>query len=98
MNARLCAWVTLWAHTGPVCSPDSIDTLISLILPNLADIWACAHKHIGCMHATLRARGEVCAQKGWACFPDSLDTLISLIHSNLAEIWAHACKHISLRH
>ena len=73
-----------------VCSPDSKDTLISLIWPNSADIWACACKHIGCMHNSLCALVGISAQKGLACSPDSKDTLISLIPFNVAEIWA--CK------
>ena len=88
------AQVVLCAQKGLVCSPDSIDTLISWIPSKLAEIWACAQKHIGCMHATLHAWGEVCAQRGLAWPPDSIYTLISLIHSNLAEIWACARKHI----
>ena len=71
---------------------------ISLIRPNFAEIWICACKHIGCMHPSLHARGEVYAQKGQACFPDSIDTLISLIRPNLAEQWACACKHIGCKH
>ena len=63
MHASLRAWVDLCAQKHPVCYPDSIDTLISLIRSNLAEIWACACKHIGGMHASLIAGGEVCAQK-----------------------------------
>ena len=44
--ASLCAQVKLWAKRGPAYSPDSIDTLISLIRPNVAEIWACAIKYI----------------------------------------------------
>ena len=38
-NHSLSAWVTICAQAGLACS-DSIDTLISLIQPNLAEIWA----------------------------------------------------------
>ena len=79
-------------------SPDYIDTLISLMQPHLSELWVCASKNIGCMHASLCAQDEVCAQRGLAWSPDSIDTLISLIHSNLAEIWAHARKHIACMH
>ena len=48
MQASKGAWGDLCAHKGPACYPDSIDTLISLIQPNLADIWACA-----CMQACM---------------------------------------------
>merc|ERR1711954_531413 len=64
----------------------------------LAEIWACACKHIRCMHASLRAQVDLCVQKDPACYPDSIDTLISLIRSNLAEIWAFARKHIGCMH
>ena len=79
MRASLRARVDLCAQKDLACYPDSIDTLISLIQSNLAEIWACAHKHIGCMHAGLRAWVDLCAQKDPACYPDSIDTLISLI-------------------
>ena len=79
MPASLRAQVDLYAQKDPACYPDPIDTLISLILPNLAEIWACARKHIGCMNASLHAQGEICAQKGCSCSPDSIDILISLI-------------------
>ena len=39
MHAGLSAWLTICAPAGLACS-DSIDTLISLIQPNLAEIWA----------------------------------------------------------
>ena len=89
MHASLHARVKLCAQRGLACFPDSIDTSISLIRPNLAEILACACKLIGCMHTSLCAWGEVCA-----CSSDSIDTLISLIQPNLAEIWASAHKHI----
>ena len=95
MHTSFRAPVILFAQRGLAFSPDSIDTLISLIQPKLAEIWACACKHIGCMHASLCAQGEVYAQNGQDCSPDSIDTLISLIHYNLAEIWAYAHKHNS---
>ena len=63
MHATLHAWV-ICAQTGPECSPDSIDTLMFLIRPNLAEIWACAHERIVCMHTSLSAQGDLCAQKG----------------------------------
>ena len=44
MHASLHAWVDLCAQKDPACYPDSIDTLISLIRSNLAEIWACACK------------------------------------------------------
>ena len=65
MHASLCALVKLCAQRGPACAPDSIDTLISLIQPNLAEIWACAHKHIGCMHAGSHAWAYISAKLGW---------------------------------
>ena len=83
---------------GLACYLNSIDTSISLIWPNLVEIWACACKHIGCMHAILRAWGHLFAQKGMVCYLDSIDTLISLIWPNLVEIWAHAHKHIACMH
>merc|ERR1712081_26287 len=98
MHASLHAWVDLCAQKDPACYPDSIDTLISLIQSNLAEKWACACKHRGCMHPSLHARVDLCAQKDPACYPDSIDTLISLIRSNLAEIWACARKHIGCMH
>ena len=83
-----CAWVMLCAHICLACFPDSIDTLISLIWPNFTEIWACAHKHKVCMHASLHAWVILSAQTDPMCSPDSIDTLISLIQHNLAEIWA----------
>ena len=88
MHASLHSQGKLCAQTGRACSPDSIDAFISLIQPNLAEIWACAHKHIACMHASLHAQVKLCDQTGLACSPDSIDTLISLIRTNLAEIWS----------
>ena len=44
IHASLCAGDILCAKTGLACSPGSMDTLIFLIRPNLADIWAFAHK------------------------------------------------------
>ena len=64
----------------------------------MAEIWACARKHIGCMRASLHAQVDLCAQNDLACYPDSIDTLISLIRSNLAEILACARKHIGCMH
>ena len=84
MHTSLRAPVKLCAQRGPACFSDSIYTLISLMKPNLADIWAYACKHIGCKHAGTCAPGEVCAQIGQACSPDFTDALISLFHSNLA--------------
>ena len=63
MHASLHAWIKLCAWRGPACSSDSIDTLISLIRPNLAEIWACARNHIGCMHARLCAWSEFLLRK-----------------------------------
>ena len=80
MHTSLRARVVLCARKDPASYSDSIDTLISLIQSNLAEILACAHKYIQCMNASLYAQG------GLACFPDSIDTLISLIRPNLAEI------------
>ena len=82
MHTSLCTQVTACAQTGPACSPDSIDTLISLIQPSLAKMYAFAQKHIVCMHASLHAMVTLCAQTGTTCFPDSIDTLISLIQPN----------------
>ena len=81
-----------------VLTPESIDTLIFLIRPNLAEIWACAHKDLGCMRASLHAQVKLCAQTGPACFPDSIDNLIFLIRHDLAEILACAHKHIACMH
>ena len=36
----MCAWGELCAQKGLTCYPDSIDTLISLMKPDLAEIWA----------------------------------------------------------
>ena len=47
MHASLHAKVDLCAQKDPACYPDSIVTLISLIRSILAEIWACALKHIG---------------------------------------------------
>ena len=44
VHTSLFPWVALYAQRGQVCSPDSMDSLISLIWPNLAEIWACAFK------------------------------------------------------
>ena len=63
MHAGLQAWVDLCAQKDPVYYPDSIYTLISLILSNLAMIWACARKHIGLMQASLRSQVVLCAHK-----------------------------------
>ena len=79
MYAILCAWGEMCNQKGLTHSPNSVDTLISLIGPNLDEILACACKHIGYMHASLRARVVLCAQKDLACYPDLVDTLISLI-------------------
>ena len=79
MYARLCSWGDLCAQKGLACFPDSIDTLISLIQPNLVEIWAHARKHIACMHTSLHAQVKVCAQRGPACSPGCIDILISLI-------------------
>ena len=68
-------------------SPIPYISLIFLIRPKLAEIWACPRKHIVCMHTNLRAQFKLCAETGLACSPDSIDTLISLIRTNLAEIW-----------
>ena len=66
-----------------------------MIQPNLAEIWAYAHKPIACMHTSLHAWVEICAQTVPACSPDSIYTLISLIQPILAEIWASARKYIA---
>ena len=44
VHTSLFAWVALYAQRGQACSPDSMDSLISLIWPNLAEILACAFK------------------------------------------------------
>ena len=80
--------VKLCAQRGPACSPDSIDILISLIRPNLAEIWACACKHTACMHTSLPTQVILFAQGGPAWSPNSVDTLISLFQPKLPEIWA----------
>ena len=98
MHASLDGQVKLCALTCQACSPDSKDTFISLIWPNLAEIWACAHKHIVCMQKSLHAWFVKCTQIGLVCSPDSIDTLLSLIRPNLAEIWALAHKHIVCMH
>ena len=77
MHASLRAQVDLCVQKDPACYPDSIDTLISLIQSNLAEIWACARKHIVCMYAGLHAPVVSCAQKDPACYPDSIYTFIS---------------------
>ena len=92
MHASLCAWVMLCAQICSACFLDSIDTLISLIWPNLADIWSHACKHIGYMHAILLAWVVLCAQTGLVCFPYSIDTLIFLFLPNFA------CKHKACMH
>ena len=98
MHANLHDRVDLCAQKDPACSPDSIDNLISLIRPNLAEIWACARKHLGCLHTSLHARCDLCAQRGPAYYPDSIDTFISLIRPNLAEIWACKRMHLGWMH
>ena len=77
MQTSLCDWGELCAQKGLACSLDSIDTMISLTPPDLAEIWACVHKHIVCMHASLCTWVKLCAQRGPACSPDYIDTLIS---------------------
>ena len=62
MLAHYFASVMLCAQICPVCFPNSIDTLISLIQPNLAELWSRAYKHIQCMIAGLRAPSEVCVE------------------------------------
>ena len=98
MHNSLCARVDLCTQKDPACYPDSIDTLISLVQSNLAELCAFARKHIGGMHTSLHAWVDLCALKDLACHPDSIDTLISLIRSNLTEIWAYARKHIGCMH
>ena len=98
MHASLHARVDLGAQKDPACYPDSLDSLISLIRSNLAEIWACARKHIGCIHASLHGQVDLYTQNNPACYPDSIDTLISLIQPNLAEISAQAHKHIVCMH
>ena len=66
MHATLRAHITICAHTGPACSSDSIDTLISLSQLNLAKIEAFACKQIVSMHANLNATVRLCCQTGWA--------------------------------
>ena len=39
----MMAWDELCAQIGPACYPDSIDTLISLIPLNLAELLSCAY-------------------------------------------------------
>ena len=68
IHASLCAWVTLCAQRSLVCSPDSIDTLISLIWLNLAEIWAYACKHIARMHASLQAWGKIMCSERYSMF------------------------------
>ena len=97
MHTSLHALVVWCTQRGLVCSLNSIDTFISLICPYLADIWACAHKHKACMHASLCAGVKLCAHTGLSC-SHSIDTFISLIQSNLADIWACAHKHIGCMH
>ena len=86
MHAHLCAWAELCVQKCPVCSPDSIDTLIFLIQPNLAEIWSYVPKHKVCMHASLHAWVLLCYQTGPACSPDSINNLFLMIQPNLAEI------------
>ena len=88
MHASLNACIVLYTQIGVVYFPDSIETFIYLIQPNLAEIWAKACKHIACMHASLLAQVKLCAQRGVAFSSDSIYTLMSLIQPNLAEIWA----------
>ena len=95
MHASLPAWVVLCTQICLVCSPNSIDTFIFLIQPDLAEIWAQACKQIACMHAALPAPVKLCAQRGLAYSPHSIDTLISLIWPHLAEIWAFPHKHVT---
>merc|ERR1711954_146696 len=59
----MCAWGELGAQKGLACYPDSVDTLISLMQPNLAEIWACECKHIACMHVSLHDWVKFCAQR-----------------------------------
>ena len=56
-QAKLCAQRSL------ACSPDSIDTFISLIRHNFPEIWAYACKHIACMHDSSCALGESFAKE-----------------------------------
>ena len=79
MHADVWAWAELYVQKCLVCCPDSINTLIFLIQPNLAEIWDQACKHIACMHASLLAQVKLCAQRGPAFSSDSIYTLISLI-------------------
>ena len=72
----------LCAQICPVCFPNSIATLISLIRHNGPVHGSLWH---ACMHASSCAWGELCP----ACYPDSINTLISLIQLNLTELWAH---------
>ena len=74
MHASLCPRVYLCAQKDPACYLDSIDNLIHLIRSDLAEIWVCARKHIGCMPASLCAWVDLYAQKDPASYPDSIDT------------------------
>ena len=51
-----CMLRLYYVLTGPACSHHSVDTLTFLIQPNLAEIWAYACKHIGCMHGSFHAQ------------------------------------------
>ena len=86
MHASLCAKVILCVKKGQAGSPDSKDTLISLIHSNLAEIRAHACKHIACMHASLCAWFVLCTQVGLVWSPNFMDTTIFLIQSDVAEI------------
>ena len=68
MQKTLCAWV-ICAQTTPACSPDSTDTIISQIQPNMAIIWAHVHKKIACLHASLCTLVMLCVQKWPQCSP-----------------------------
>ena len=89
LQANLCALVQLCAQICPACSPDSIDTLISLI--------KCTQ--VQSMHVCyLVCLGQIMYSGRSTCSPGSIDTFISLIWPNLAKIWACACKNIACLH
>ena len=81
MFASLHAQAKLCVQT---CSLDSKDALISLIRPNLAEIWACVHKHIVCIYASLRAQFKLWAQTDPACSPpwqDGSNGILNSLHT-----------------
>ena len=86
MHDSLHAWSEVCAQKCQACSPDTTDTLISLIHSNFAEILARAHKHIECMQTSLFALGVLYTQIGLVCSPNSIDTFIFPIQPNFVEI------------